>query len=593
MTEGMVGRIGCPAAPRRRLRLFHSIFARWMSVRYVFICTKARHTAHLRALSNKLNILWMLLLTSLVPYISAVGKARYSLSRARAIAVEKVLDGLERVGTGLRNTAVAIPAARPRGRHSRLNTSLLFSALAVVFVAVNFFGVGLEVIVDGASLGFVSSQREFEQAVSNASAKASELLGRPYALYPNPLYQFSLVDKKLIFDQSETEKMLLSTIPDLRQLYVLSVDGSQVAAAQTYAEIRDVLDRKLAKYAESGSEDHVSFYQDVRIEQGLTSASLEMTGTELSKLIMSDIRPAVTCTVESGDTLKSIADSYGISEETLLAMNPGIFGESDGETMRVMSVSEPYTYSYDDAGNPVHAMDSTPEMSAGGALTQGQTLVVGERIPFLSVCVTRQVSYSEPIPYETEYVKDDDMFEGDSRVVTAGVEGEMLVSAELKLLNGDEVERTILDTVVAEEPVSEVVAQGTRVRYALGNFIKPYNGTLTSGYGNRYIFGRWDFHPGVDLAGPTGSSIVASDGGKVIFAGWQGGYGNLVIIDHQNGYKTAYGHCSKLLVKVGQMVAQREEIAKVGSTGVSTGPHVHFEIRTKDGTINPLKLIGK
>ncbi|MBQ9926293.1 MAG: M23 family metallopeptidase, partial [Clostridia bacterium] len=84
----------------------------------------------------------------------------------------------------------------------------------------------------------------------------------------------------------------------------------------------------------------------------------------------------------------------------------------------------------------------------------------------------------------------------------------------------------------------------------------------------------------------------ASDGGRVTYAGWKGNYGYCVFIDHGNGYTTVYAHCSKLLVKVGQSVAKGETIAKVGSTGRSTGPHLHFEIRVNGKHQNPLNYIG-
>ena len=121
--------------------------------------------------------------------------------------------------------------------------------------------------------------------------------------------------------------------------------------------------------------------------------------------------------------------------------------------------------------------------------------------------------------------------------------------------------------------------------------MKPSNGVFSSGYGYRRSLG--DFHTGVDFAGAIGTSIYASDGGKVTFAGWKGNYGYCVFIDHQNGFVTVYAHCSKLLVKAGQSVAKGETIARVGNTGRSTGPHVHFEIRHNDQTVNPLNYINK
>ena len=92
----------------------------------------------------------------------------------------------------------------------------------------------------------------------------------------------------------------------------------------------------------------------------------------------------------------------------------------------------------------------------------------------------------------------------------------------------------------------------------------------------------------MDWAGAYGSPVVAADGGTVIQAGWNGGYGYCVTIDHGNGLSTLYAHNSSLLVKVGQKVAQGEQIAKLGSTGNSTGPHCHWEVRVNGKAVNPM-----
>ncbi len=95
-------------------------------------------------------------------------------------------------------------------------------------------------------------------------------------------------------------------------------------------------------------------------------------------------------------------------------------------------------------------------------------------------------------------------------------------------------------------------------------------------------------HEGIDIAASTGAPIWAAAAGTVIHAGWLGGYGNLVVLDHGNGLATAYAHCSAILVGVGQTVAQGETIALVGSTGHSTGPHLHFEVRVNGVAVDPL-----
>jgi murein DD-endopeptidase MepM/ murein hydrolase activator NlpD len=123
---------------------------------------------------------------------------------------------------------------------------------------------------------------------------------------------------------------------------------------------------------------------------------------------------------------------------------------------------------------------------------------------------------------------------------------------------------------------------GTGVSAA--GFIWPVNGAVVSGFGMRW--GR--LHEGIDIAAPTGAPIWAAAAGTVIHAGWLGGYGNLVVVDHGNGLATAYAHASVILVALGQEVAQGETLSLVGSTGDSSGPHLHFEVRVNGIAVDPL-----
>lgn len=124
-------------------------------------------------------------------------------------------------------------------------------------------------------------------------------------------------------------------------------------------------------------------------------------------------------------------------------------------------------------------------------------------------------------------------------------------------------------------------------------FAWPLRGRISSPYGMRVhpVTYRWDMHTGIDIAAGTGTPIRAALGGTVTFAGWMGGYGKIVVVKHANGYETRYAHCSKLLVKRGDRVAEGSTIAKVGSTGTSTGPHVHFEVIKNGRTQNPSYLL--
>jgi murein DD-endopeptidase MepM/ murein hydrolase activator NlpD len=124
--------------------------------------------------------------------------------------------------------------------------------------------------------------------------------------------------------------------------------------------------------------------------------------------------------------------------------------------------------------------------------------------------------------------------------------------------------------------------------------IWPVDGTLEGGFGGRRNpFGGpgYEFHTGQDIEAPMGTPVIAGARGQVSFVGWQNGYGQLVVIDHGGGLSTRYGHLSHIDVELGQSVSRGQLIGKVGSTGRSTGPHLHYEVRINDQAVNPLQYL--
>ncbi|MDE2573003.1 MAG: peptidoglycan DD-metalloendopeptidase family protein [bacterium] len=122
----------------------------------------------------------------------------------------------------------------------------------------------------------------------------------------------------------------------------------------------------------------------------------------------------------------------------------------------------------------------------------------------------------------------------------------------------------------------------------------PLSGPITSPFGlraNPFGGGRMDFHPGIDIGAPTGATIAAAAPGRVIYAGWYGGYGKAIIVDHGDNVATLYGHCSQIFVNVGQDVQRGQAIGAVGMTGMATGPHLHFEVRVNGKPTDPTALL--
>ncbi|WAL58565.1 murein hydrolase activator EnvC family protein [Thermocoleostomius sinensis] len=144
-----------------------------------------------------------------------------------------------------------------------------------------------------------------------------------------------------------------------------------------------------------------------------------------------------------------------------------------------------------------------------------------------------------------------------------------------------------------QQRLAEQARQNKTAPYSTGAMGYPSGGIITSGFGYRVhpVLGYSRFHAGLDFGADYGSPIWAAKGGVVLFAGWYGGYGQAVIVDHGSGITTLYGHASELYVSEGQTVQRGQLIAAIGSTGLSTGPHLHFEVRASGEPIDPLNYL--
>lgn len=171
-------------------------------------------------------------------------------------------------------------------------------------------------------------------------------------------------------------------------------------------------------------------------------------------------------------------------------------------------------------------------------------------------------------------------------VASEVAEIESLSASEESALEGLILER---EREIAAQRRAAGIAGGVESEGAAGAFSWPVTGTITSPFGWRSnpFGGSPEFHQGLDIAAPSGTTVTAAAGGTVIMAQWYGGYGNYILIDHGGGYSTGYGHLSAIYVSNGQSVQRGQAIGAVGSTGQSTGPHLHFEVRIAGKPVDP------
>lgn len=412
-----------------------------------------------------------------------------------------------------------------------------------------------QVVLDGQPIGVVAHKSDFEAAVRRVEARATQILGYDYTMDGEVSYRLALTERDAVPSATRLEPYLLDRIGDVMKSYVLSVDGKVIGAADDRASLDAILDEIKARY-ETESTVSSQFLDEVQIAREYISTDVEQDTDTIRAALLSNADGETTYEVQSGDTFMALAMDNGMTMRELEALNPGV----DVDKLLI-----------------------------------GQTLNIKEEIPVLSIQTVDAVTYDETIAPATRQVEDSSMYTGETKVLAAGSAGAQRVSANVTYVNGRETGREITGSTVLTQPTEKVVAVGTKERPSWlpkGYFIWPVSGRVTSGYGYRSIFSSYSFHRGIDIAVSYGTSVKAADGGTVTFAGWNGTYGKLVIIDHGNGKQTYYAHNSSLLVSVGDKVYQGQAIAKAGSTGRSTGTHCHFEVHVNGSLVNPYDYLS-
>lgn len=368
--------------------------------------------------------------------------------------------------------------------------------------------------------------------------------------------------RKLALDESQIDnsEQVLKRLTYMGDLKVkatgIYVDGKKIGAVQDRKTAEKALKDVADKYTKQGDNievESVRFLEKVDIKTANTDLEDLHSEEEMVDLLCTSGEKETVHKVVAGDTLHSIAKKYDVWEDQLLADNKGVNSKK---------------------------------------LEVGSNIIVKQQAPVLTYEVVEKITYDKVIEHKVEEQKSADIYEGMTETQQAGSDGLSEITARVTLQNGKKVEEEDLVTTVKEEPVTEVVLVGTKERpptVGSGKYIWPLKDsfTQTSGFGSRW--GRQ--HKGVDLAVSVGTTVYAADGGTVVEAQYSGSYGNVVMIDHQNGQETRYAHNSKLLVKKGDKVYQGQPIAKSGNTGRSTGPHVHFEIRFNGEPRNPLNYL--
>lgn len=210
-------------------------------------------------------------------------------------------------------------------------------------------------------------------------------------------------------------------------------------------------------------------------------------------------------------------------------------------------------------------------------------------IPLIRVKIVANIVKDQEVLPKTIMTSSSELMSGVNKTIHEGGSGTKKVSKIITFINNKVVSQEILSSEITKPVQNKMVSVGTKKNTTLvaSSINSPSRGSISSPFGQRW--GK--MHKGIDIAASFGEPISAALDGNVSYEGWETGYGNVIKIDHGDGIETIYAHCSVITVKKGETVSRGAKIGEVGSTGNSTGPHLHFEVRENDVPINPQEYI--
>ncbi|MGN0984394.1 MAG: peptidoglycan DD-metalloendopeptidase family protein [Gemmiger sp.] len=525
---------------------------------YFLICCarKARRVAYGIG-SNVLDLLLIILrplvlgiITLLEDLAAPFVQMASGLRRMRQLAEEPPEDDLhaERMRvftTGVRTYAPLVWTA--------------FSYLLPVAAGVVFIGVVnralsgqyiLDVQVNGVSVGYVANEQVFDNArddVQSRVSTAKALLAEAGTEVPDTQWDIQPTFTLAISGHTMTESQMADAIlrassDEIGSGTAVYIDDRLRFVTDQGDHLRAFLEAVKQPYVDGlDASRRVSFVHSIRLVDGVYLLGSFSSYEDILSALRYD-GEILTYTAVEGETVQSAINATGVNFDSLAQMNPEL-------------------------------------LTLDQEIPAGTELITGVSAPeLLQVKVVERTTRAEEVPFETVTVESADYDFGKRVVTQEGVPGQQEITEDYVYVDGNLTDVSTVYINVTVPAVPKVVTVGTRLKTGMvaqtgsGSFVWPVP---------QYTYvSRWMSagHRGADICAPYGVPIIASDAGVVVTAGWHYSYGNYVVIDHGNGWRTLYAHMSSIAVVQGQGVAQSQTIGYVGSTGNSTGNHCHFEM---------------
>ncbi len=419
------------------------------------------------------------------------------------------------------------------------------------------FEYGLQVDCLGKHIGYIKDEYVFLDASKQMNSRINYTSDQ-LPINDTPRYTLVKLGKKMKCSTKDdiADRLLKVSCKDktICEAAGLYINDDLVCVVKNPKSLQEVLNEYIEPYKEQYPVDCVSFVDDVVVKSGYYLTDSLCSCQNIKNKIAGDDEKQIVYTVRTGDVPLMIARDNNISYEQLKQLNPDI--EQD--------------------------------------LKPGKQLVVSQNKPLLSVKVERERVVEEQIPFETETVNDSNIVSTFCKMIQPGKNGVVEKKYRTTIIDGELVNDEIVSEVMVVEPQNQKWLVGTKcvhkTRADKGAGFKIAGCKLKYPVpGGKISCGWYGYkgHIGVDIAATSGTQIVAAQSGTVIFSGWQGAYGNCVLVRHADGVVTRYAHNSQNLVCAGESVSQGQRIACVGQTGNAHGAHCHFEVLVNGVPQNP------
>lgn len=417
---------------------------------------------------------------------------------------------------------------------------------------------GISVSYNGKEIGVVSSEADFNEAEREVQQRISYSDSAEKVEIPAQFSLKIISENDTILSATQlANSMLEASDEELTQAYGIYIDGRFIGAVKNDKPVSDALDEHLLNYEVEGNVKDISYQNKIEYTEGIFLASSVMDEQAAIDQLTSSTEKKGVYVAKAGDSAVIICEKYNMELSDLQKLNP----------------------------------DMKDDIKAG------QLINVTETESYLPIKYIREMETLSFLDYETIEVETSALNVGTRGLLVKGQRGEKMSQVEISYIDGIEYSRRVVSSEITKNPVVEQIGIGTySARPASSSTVLAGNGLFGWPVDGGYIsdpFMSDRNHKGMDIAAPQGTAIYAAGDGVVLSAGWNsGGYGNVVMIGHEDGYQTVYGHMVDVVALEGQTVTRGQLIGYVGTTGNSTGNHCHFEVRCNGVCLDPADFLN-